>query len=333
MFSVRDNGGLKMIDISSFAKSLRTKWVKLFTDDRHRPSKLLFDVALKEHGGAFLFKCNFTKGDFHTTNNFIDQICDAWAEYNYSVPEREFSNQIVLNNSQIRVDNRILYNDTLKMHNAYLVSDFFAEDGAILSNREFVSRFNIEALPFTLCFGLISALPVSWKRNVTSCELPNENTLKYLKFISVPKSTNYLYKLLLKKRVATPSAISKWQSLSGENVHFNWGKIFSLPYRAVRNRKIQYFQFRFIHRILGVNEYLYKMKMVNSPLCQFCLNENESIDHLFWHCPIVAKFFFFILFEEIFLHEFESLSIWFSGRPPTPYHFFHFASEISYFHL
>lgn len=27
------------------------------------------------------------------------------------------------------------------------------------------------------------------------------------------------------------------------------------------------------------------------PPCSFCKQENETMDHLFWHCPIVTTFF------------------------------------------
>ena len=114
--------------------------------------------------------------------------------------------------------------------------------------------------------------------------------MKLLKFISVPRPSNYLYNVLLKRKVSTPTAVARWQQVENENTQFRWNKIYTLPYVAVRDKKLQYFQFRFIHRILGVNEFLFKIKLIDSPLCSFCVIENETIDHLFWHCPIVAAF-------------------------------------------
>lgn len=32
------------------------------------------------------------------------------------------------------------------------------------------------------------------------------------------------------------------------------------------------------------------MKINESPMCTFCNSENETLIHLFWHCPIVKKF-------------------------------------------
>ena len=54
--------------------------------------------------------------------------------------------------------------------------------------------------------------------------------------------------------------------------------------------KLQYFQYRLLHRIIGVNAFLHKIKISNSPLCSFCEVDPETIDHIFWTCPYVCTF-------------------------------------------
>ena len=44
---------------------------------------------------------------------------------------------------------------------------------------------------------------------------------------------------------------------------------------------VQWFQNRIIHRILGINNFLYKIKYIVSSDCTFCTNEHETIEHLF----------------------------------------------------
>ena len=44
------NGGLKMIDLCSFNKSLKTTWVKKYLDTTNKGKwKLLFDMELKNY--------------------------------------------------------------------------------------------------------------------------------------------------------------------------------------------------------------------------------------------------------------------------------------------
>ena len=50
--------------------------------------------------------------------------------------------------------------------------------------------------------------------------------------------------------------------------------------------KVQWFQYRITHRILGTNSLLNKMKITNDPLCSLCKQSDETLEHLFWECQI-----------------------------------------------
>ena len=51
-----------------------------------------------------------------------------------------------------------------------------------------------------------------------------------------------------------------------------------------------YFQFRILHNILPTNSLLYKLGIVTSPLCSFCKDEAETVEHLFVDCDIAKQF-------------------------------------------
>ena len=55
LVNAKCNGGLNMIDLSLFAKSLKCKWVKLYLDDSPGAWKVLFDKALGKYGGSFFY--------------------------------------------------------------------------------------------------------------------------------------------------------------------------------------------------------------------------------------------------------------------------------------
>ena len=48
--------------------------------------------------------------------------------------------------------------------------------------------------------------------------------------------------------------------------------------------------FKILHNILFTNDRLYKYKMISSPLCSLCNSEEETVHHLFIHCPITHIF-------------------------------------------
>ena len=73
----KSNGGLNMINMKYFADGLKCKWVKLYLEDSDRNWKAIFDNALHNYGGDFLFRCNFSKGDVLISSLFIQHVCDA----------------------------------------------------------------------------------------------------------------------------------------------------------------------------------------------------------------------------------------------------------------
>ena len=175
--------------------------------------------------------------------------------------------------------------------NAYLIRDLYDETGNFLDYVSFKRKFNItEGFPFTLYFGLILAIPNAWKTNKNITDITNENILRLVKFTSHPRVTKITYHYFINKTALKPRSISKWQGL--DCCEYNWNAIFTLPHVVVRDVKIQYFQFRFLHRIIGTNTFLFRIGRRDSPLCTFCEIENETLDHLFCLCPFVRTFWY-----------------------------------------
>ena len=50
------------------------------------------------------------------------------------------------------------------------------------------------------------------------------------------------------------------------------------------------FQYKVLSTILYTNKALHKMGTVNSPACIFCHVSDQSLAHLFLHCPISSVF-------------------------------------------
>jgi hypothetical protein len=67
---------------------------------------------------------------------------------------------------------------------------------------------------------------------------------------------------------------------------------FSLPFKISNDSGLQWFQYRINHRIIATNSLLLKMKLKDNELCSFCKNEIESLEHMFWFCPIINNLIF-----------------------------------------
>lgn len=54
--------------------------------------------------------------------------------------------------------------------------------------------------------------------------------------------------------------------------------------------KMRDFQYRFLHRKIYTNYILKIWKLSDTDRCTFCENDYETVEHLFFRCPITKRF-------------------------------------------
>ncbi|CAH1776583.1 unnamed protein product, partial [Owenia fusiformis] len=70
----------------------------------------------------------------------------------------------------------------------------------------------------------------------------------------------------------------------------DWKHIFTLPFKTVREPRIQCLQYKLVLNVTPNNQFLTRKKIKNSNLCDFC--KNDKIDdtiHFFIECPNSSK--------------------------------------------
>ena len=95
-------GGLKMIDIFSFNKSLKAKWIRKYLDEENQGKwNLFFDLALDRYGGKITITSNLNEKDTAKTlkvkNPFLNEVLAIWSEINFKeqiLSEKQFLNQV-----------------------------------------------------------------------------------------------------------------------------------------------------------------------------------------------------------------------------------------------
>lgn len=109
-----------------------------------------------------------------------------------------------------------------------------------------------------------------------------------------------------------PTAVARWNDLFER---LNWEDIFSRSFKF-NDVKLKWFQVRVIHRLIPTRKFLYDRKIVDDPLCSFCDQEIQTIQHLFWSCDRLKDFW----------NEFEGLiELCYHS------HIFHFTEELVLF--
>jgi len=57
-----------------------------------------------------------------------------------------------------------------------------------------------------------------------------------------------------------------------------------LAFECTKSSKLRVFNFKFLHRRLSTNDFLYKIGLSDNEKCTFCKRETETLFHLFWNC-------------------------------------------------
>ena len=93
----------------------------------------------------------------------------------------------------------------------------------------------------------------------------------------------------------------KWTEQFNEG-NLDWKLIYTTSLQAMKDIKLQNFNYKFLMRIITKNRYLLKCNIWHTALCDFCPMDIETINHLFWEYIRVHNFLTNIF---IFLQEYN----------------------------
>ena len=253
------DGGLKMIDLFSFNKSLKTFWIKKYIDKTNmRKWKLFFDLELGKCGGEAVFLGNLdkkdTKNHFQTSDIFVNEILLIWAEVNFNnnISSLHFyKTQRLWNNSLIRIERKPVYVREWLAKGILTVESLIKDETSFLSYTEFLNKYHCKSCPLALS-GIIATLKTIRKRfkeNIDGLETAEVESFTKA-FQKTKKPSNLTYRNLVARKSEKPrSSQTKWYrdcDLDEEQIN-GLEKNISVCKNMHKNTKIIIFQFKFLH--------------------------------------------------------------------------------------
>ncbi len=161
------------------------------------------------------------------------------------------------------------------------------ENKKIISINDINSK-NITILEKLELASVIKCLPKQWKEEVYTQNNFLSFNCQRKRDIEKKMKSKTVYKNIIQKIIVAPSSESFFKNnFDIENKDFS--QIYSIPFNATIYTKLRAFQFKINHNILYTNEKLHRIKISESPLCTFCNNETETLEHLFVDCDVVAN--------------------------------------------
>lgn len=143
-------------------------------------------------------------------------------------------------------------------------------------------------------YSLLSSIPKHIKKhireNLTDCFNTFNPEDIFLERIKNNKDIKFVYISLVNNIVHIPmQKFLKWEEKLQCDIP-NWFIYFNILRKCCKNVYLINFQYKFLHRVIPTNTFLFKIHVKDSKSCSFCNVEDETIEHLFFDCPCTYQF-------------------------------------------
>ena len=281
------HGGLKMLDLEKFIKSLKLTWIKHLVRDLESPwanlinSQLNFSKKLFSFGPAW---CEKSKID----NPFWKDVLNAWLYISQECPVEEdldiLHSPLWFNKS---ISQYPLFFQLWHEKGITFIADVInSVTGAFYSMTELQEMYNlshVNALDYYRIKLLTKAFISKNKPDIKYGLEMRPFIPTHLKiFFKQQKGASLFYKT--NKSSYEPKMKTKWcLEINKEIDVLDWEKFFKACFRFSCDASLTWFQYRVLFRIIGVRKHLKIIGKDESSLCRLC-TEDESIVHLFFSC-------------------------------------------------
>ncbi len=301
-----DNGGIKVPCFAAMVKANRITWIKRLLNDSNAKWKCTIKHQIKPFSLLHFTECNLDNVTIDSIGiKFYCQMFNVWNDVKLQPSNAsEYLEQIIWNNRYIKMP--VMPNSkkmqTMKWPELYKagivkVKDLFLPDGNFIDLFSFCTEKNIKC-NFINVIKVRKAIPMEWKNEISECKriksvsnlvINSEHCSVNICNTSTKLVTKKIYDIFIMRLYVQPTAVNKWTEHFSIDIN-DWPLIFKSPYVATRNTHLQSLQFKFIHRIIPCNKWLFTQNVINSPHCTTCSESIDDIIHHFVDCKGLNNF-------------------------------------------
>jgi hypothetical protein len=288
-------GGLKLTHLQSQIDSLKIRWVRyLILENREWTTMFETVTGIEDWENIQNIdpKSLITIAS-RISNPFWSEVIMAWAKLvkAYKVDEtHKILNYSLKDAWYIRNPNLKGLLNILKYLGCEKIGDLYEENMKIIAYEEFRRKYiDLNFLDYA---SLISSIPKTWKRHLSRLTKKPELVeldLQY-KIITQPKTCKLAYQIFIKALSIHKPHEQKWREDMPDLDTEKWSVFNNIPFQCTLNTKLQAFQYKVIHRLLGTRKLLKQCKIIEEDTCIWCQEDSETLLHMFVTCPTAQSF-------------------------------------------
>ena len=270
----KNKGGLKMIDFKVMETVLKISWINRIHQNSSSSWKILNSRLL----------------DLNNAPPFYQVLLKHWQENKHIISEDNIKrqNEIIWNNKNILMNKHMIYLKQWHQSGITFISDLLDDDFGFLSHTTFQQTFQLK-IPFTTYYGLINAIPPSWRCEIKAAkdQFENENASQESPLHNVI-NTRSVYAAIMDHYFQPPTAEQRLlrYGFSKESLK----NVYNFPFAITTETKLQIFQYKIIHNILPTRYSLFRMNLCDSETCHLCKTQPQTLPHLLYRCPKISNF-------------------------------------------
>ena len=303
-----ENGGLKAPHLETIIETQKILCCKKFINDQAASWKTILLNYLQPVGGKILLCCNFDIKKLPIRlPTFYEECLNCFAKCsaaNYDsiqIPHtvEAVSNIILWNNKLICIDGKSFYFKTLQEKGILRLGDLLDESNEFIIKSK-LRELDISPLEAFRLMSVIDALPLEWRGKLKSsaCGICNESFViqdqcKLILNSEIVQIKSVVAKTItkeLRSRVITPPTAQLRFNQQFPGDILDWKKIYSLPFRVTSYTKLHEFQYKVLNKCLPTNVFLHKIGIYSSPVCSFCGDVDETLEHILVYCNYSESF-------------------------------------------
>ena len=196
-----------------------------------------------------------------------------WSKLNFNSVIYNHYNEILWNNSNIRIDERtVFYKNWFQSGIKYVKDIFDNEQQAYYTFRKLQDNYNLPNTDYLRYLSLVNSIAKDWKSKLRR---ENSNIPTETKILSQLKNTTqtnkFIYNCFMKSNLILEiTSEIKWNEIfSGEDLQ--WKNIYTTIFKSTNDIKLRTFLYKYLMRIIPTNQFLVKCHIVSSTLVNFVI--------------------------------------------------------------
>ena len=199
-------------------------------------------------------------------------------------------------NTNLKVNRKLfLYHDFYDRGLQY-ISDMYYTDGGLLPFTYWQNK-GVAPSRWFQWHGLVDCLRSNTELLTKYKLLPSEEQMSLLvgdRQLKLVTSKHVYTEMMMRERVDVSHIPRISKHIQHDDIE--WKNVFGYL-KLISDTKSKQFQYKFLHDILVNNYWLKKWNIKDSEYCEYCQNEIENLEHVFWTCvrvrPVIDEFIVF----------------------------------------